>query len=67
MSPVLDATAAESIPAAVEEAAAAVRGGELVVLPTDTVYGIGCDAFDPLAVTDCWRPRAGGGRCRHRC
>ncbi|MEI2777081.1 MAG: L-threonylcarbamoyladenylate synthase [Tetrasphaera sp.] len=51
MSPVLDATAAESIPAAVEEAAAAVRAGELVVLPTDTVYGIGCDAFDPLAVT----------------
>ena len=37
---------AEGIPAA----AAAVRRGEVVVLPTDTVYGIGCDAFDANAV-----------------
>src|SRR5918998_3616111 len=29
----------------------AVKGGELVVLPTDTVYGIGADAFTPHAVT----------------
>ncbi|MET9240055.1 L-threonylcarbamoyladenylate synthase [Nonomuraea sp. NPDC051941] len=35
----------------VMEAAAAVRRGELVVLPTDTVYGIGADAFTPAAVT----------------
>lgn len=27
-----------------------VRNGELVVLPTDTVYGIGADAFTPFAV-----------------
>ncbi|MFI6501063.1 L-threonylcarbamoyladenylate synthase [Nonomuraea typhae] len=33
------------------EAAAAVRTGELVVLPTDTVYGIGADAFTQSAVT----------------
>ena len=26
-------------------AARAVRAGGLVVLPTDTVYGLGCDAF----------------------
>jgi L-threonylcarbamoyladenylate synthase len=32
------------------EAAYAVRRGELVVLPTDTVYGIGADAFTPAAV-----------------
>ena len=32
------------------EAASAVRRGELVVLPTDTVYGIGADAFDAKAV-----------------
>jgi tRNA threonylcarbamoyl adenosine modification protein (Sua5/YciO/YrdC/YwlC family) len=32
-------------------AAAAVQEGELVVLPTDTVYGIGADAFNPKAVT----------------
>jgi L-threonylcarbamoyladenylate synthase len=29
----------------------AVKGGELVVLPTDTVYGLGADAFTPHAVT----------------
>lgn len=31
-------------------AAAAVKSGGLVVLPTDTVYGIGADAFDSTAV-----------------
>ncbi|MFD3700058.1 L-threonylcarbamoyladenylate synthase [Streptomyces sp. NPDC058646] len=31
-------------------AAAAVRRGELVVLPTDTVYGVGADAFSAEAV-----------------
>ncbi|GHJ31418.1 MULTISPECIES: L-threonylcarbamoyladenylate synthase [Streptomyces] len=34
------------------EAASAVRRGELVVLPTDTVYGIGADAFNAEAVGD---------------
>lgn len=34
----------------VADAAAAVRRGELVVLPTDTVYGLGADAFSPAAV-----------------
>lgn len=32
------------------EAAAAVRRGELVVMPTDTVYGIGADAFSPAGI-----------------
>ena len=36
--------------AGIAEAALAVQRGELVVLPTDTVYGIGADAFDPEAV-----------------
>jgi L-threonylcarbamoyladenylate synthase len=31
-------------------AARAVKAGRLVVLPTDTVYGIGCDAFSGPAV-----------------
>jgi L-threonylcarbamoyladenylate synthase len=35
----------------VAEAVSAVRRGELVVLPTDTVYGIAVDAFNPVAVT----------------
>ncbi|MDF4253398.1 MULTISPECIES: L-threonylcarbamoyladenylate synthase [Streptomyces] len=34
------------------EAASAVRRGELVVLPTDTVYGVGADAFSADAVGD---------------
>jgi tRNA threonylcarbamoyl adenosine modification protein (Sua5/YciO/YrdC/YwlC family) len=38
--------------AAVEAAALAVQQGELVVLPTDTVYGVGADAFDPEAVRE---------------
>ena len=37
---------AEGVPAA----AGAIRRGEVIVLPTDTVYGIGCDAFDATAV-----------------
>jgi tRNA threonylcarbamoyl adenosine modification protein (Sua5/YciO/YrdC/YwlC family) len=35
---------------AIEAAAQAVQRGGLVVLPTDTVYGIGADAFDHDAV-----------------
>jgi tRNA threonylcarbamoyl adenosine modification protein (Sua5/YciO/YrdC/YwlC family) len=31
-------------------AANAARRGDLVVLPTDTVYGLGCDAFNPDGV-----------------
>jgi L-threonylcarbamoyladenylate synthase len=34
----------------ITSAAAAVKNGGLVVLPTDTVYGIGVDAFDGSAV-----------------
>jgi L-threonylcarbamoyladenylate synthase len=37
--------------AGVDAAVTAARGGELIVLPTDTVYGIGADAFIPAAVT----------------
>jgi L-threonylcarbamoyladenylate synthase len=33
-----------------EAAASAVRRGDLVVLPTDTVYGIGADAFSPVGI-----------------
>jgi L-threonylcarbamoyladenylate synthase len=31
-------------------AAGAIKGGRLVVMPTDTVYGIGADAFNSAAV-----------------
>lgn len=39
----------------------ALSRGEVVVLPTDTVYGIGCDAFQPKAVA---RVLAAKGRDR---
>jgi tRNA threonylcarbamoyl adenosine modification protein (Sua5/YciO/YrdC/YwlC family) len=36
--------------AGLDAATAAIAAGELVVLPTDTVYGVGADAFSPAAV-----------------
>jgi L-threonylcarbamoyladenylate synthase len=50
MSPVYDCTTEEGRAEGVARAAEAVRGGEVVVLPTDTVYGVGADAFSPEAV-----------------
>ena len=35
---------------AVREAAALLSGGEPVAFPTETVYGLGADAFNPIAV-----------------
>jgi L-threonylcarbamoyladenylate synthase len=37
-------------PAALRRAAAALRRGEPVAFPTETVYGLGANAFDPAAV-----------------
>jgi len=37
--------------AGLDAAAAAIADGKLVLLPTDTVYGVGADAFSPTAVT----------------
>jgi L-threonylcarbamoyladenylate synthase len=37
---------------AIAAATRAVKAGQLVVLPTDTVYGLGVDAFDATAVAD---------------
>ena len=41
-------------------AVSSVKGGGLVVLPTDTLYGIGCDAFDNRAVADLLRAKHRG-------
>ena len=46
----LPAVFQQDVDTAVEAAARAITRGELVVIPTDTVYGIGADAFDPAAV-----------------
>lgn len=40
----------QASPAAVREAADALKRGELVVVPTETVYGLACNALDPVAV-----------------
>lgn len=37
-------------PATVDQATAALRQGHLVILPTETVYGLAADAANPLAV-----------------
>lgn len=37
---------------ALDAASVAVSNGKLIVLPTDTVYGIGADAFNPAAVSN---------------
>ncbi|MEO3935949.1 L-threonylcarbamoyladenylate synthase [Dermatophilaceae bacterium Soc4.6] len=50
MSEVIDCTTPDGLAAGVEAASRAVRNGQVVVLPTDTVYGIGCDAFSADAV-----------------
>jgi L-threonylcarbamoyladenylate synthase len=37
-----------------------VAKGDLVVLPTDTVYGVGCDAFNPSAVSKVFEAKGRG-------
>ncbi len=51
MSEMFDCADEEQRSAGIAAAVAAVLKGDLVVLPTDTVYGIGADAFRPAAVT----------------
>lgn len=46
----LDCTDPATRDEALQKAAEAVRAGQVVVLPTDTVYGVGADAFDVVAV-----------------
>ena len=46
----VDATNPGDREGAIVTAENAVKGGRLIVMPTDTLYGIGCDAFDNAAV-----------------
>lgn len=50
VSVIYDCSDADARKAGLSAAANTVRSGGLVVLPTDTVYGLGCDAFDGSAV-----------------
>lgn len=47
---VFDCSDAEQRRKGIETAISAAKSGRLVVMPTDTVYGIGADAFDSAAV-----------------
>jgi L-threonylcarbamoyladenylate synthase len=50
MTEMFDCADAAQRPIGIASAISALKGGRLVVLPTDTVYGIGADAFDGAAV-----------------
>lgn len=50
MSPIFDCSDPEQRATGIASAISAVKDGRLVVMPTDTVYGIGADAFDASAV-----------------
>ena len=51
MPELFDCTDPEARAAGLDAAATAITQGELVLLPTDTVYGVAADAFTPAAVT----------------
>ncbi|MFL0565810.1 L-threonylcarbamoyladenylate synthase [Microbacterium sp. 179-I 1D1 NHS] len=50
MSPVLDCRDADQLLPALRQARQAIGRGELIVMPTDTVYGVAADAFNASAV-----------------
>lgn len=62
MSPVFDCSTEGMRREGLAKAAEALRDGKLVVLPTDTLYGVGADAFNREAVE---KLLAAKGRGRH--
>ncbi|MCU1571599.1 MAG: translation factor [Naasia sp.] len=50
MARIFDCSAESELLPGMRAARGAIGRGELVVLPTDTVYGVAADAFDPAAV-----------------
>ncbi|MGW8484142.1 L-threonylcarbamoyladenylate synthase [Microbacterium sp. NPDC055903] len=50
MSPVFDCREQEQLLSGMRRARQAIGRGELIVIPTDTVYGVAADAFSPAAV-----------------
>jgi tRNA threonylcarbamoyl adenosine modification protein (Sua5/YciO/YrdC/YwlC family) len=61
MAPIYDCSVASELLTGMRLARMAIGRGELIVVPTDTVYGIGCDAFNSDAVA---RLLAAKGRTR---
>ena len=58
MAMVLSASSSESI----RVAGAVIRKGGLVAFPTETVYGLGCDALNPEAVARVFEVKQRPGR-----
>lgn len=52
MQRIYDCSDSSELLTGMRQAKLAIGRGELIVLPTDTVYGIGADAFNPKAVQD---------------
>lgn len=50
LTPILQTDTGPLLHKAVEEAARLLKAGEIVALPTETVYGLAADAFNPAAV-----------------
>jgi tRNA threonylcarbamoyl adenosine modification protein (Sua5/YciO/YrdC/YwlC family) len=61
MAPIYDCSVAAELLTGMRLARMAIGRGELVVVPTDTVYGLACDAFNAAAVA---RLLAAKGRTR---
>lgn len=59
---IVDTGNAESLREGIERARELLSEGHSIVIPTDTVYGVGCDAFSPTAVNDLLALK---GRGRH--
>ncbi|OBG47209.1 threonylcarbamoyl-AMP synthase [Mycobacterium alsense] len=51
MTTVFDCADPDQRSVGISSAVGTLKGGRLVVLPTDTVYGVGADAFDSAAVS----------------
>ena len=60
MSTVYDCSQTDSRTAGLAAAKNALKAGRLVVLPTDTLYGLAADAFDSEAVTSLLRAKGRG-------
>lgn len=62
MARIFDCDARDELLDGMRQARAAIARGEVIVIPTDTVYGVAADAFSPEAVA---RLLAAKGRGRH--
>jgi L-threonylcarbamoyladenylate synthase len=58
----MDAIILEIGPDSIAKAAAVVKGGGLLVYPTDTVYGLGCDPFNEAAVGHLFSAKGRGSK-----